>query len=736
MNGHPKIQETHLERLAYVYIRQSSMRQVEENLESQDLQYQLVNRAQGFGWPEARVLVVDDDLGKSGIASTQREGFQNLVAAVGLNQVGMILVTDVSRLARNCSDWYRLLDLASLCGTLISDASGVFDPRIYDDRLLLGLKGAFSEAQWYNMRTQLCAAQMNKARRGELHLRLPVGLERLANGQVVLSADLQVQGMLRLVFAQFERLGSAQKVLRYLRDEKLLLPRRVSGQIEWVRPAYQTIYGILKQPAYAGAFAYGKHHRVHLPGDQSKVSTHSLPLAEWPVLLQNNHPAYISWEQYQANQQRLAENAQGIQWKRGAPREGTALLQGIAVCARCGRKLHVHYTHYYPRSEAKRGASAYVCDRETRDFAAPRCQTCHMQTIDRAITQLVLEAVQPARIEAALTAIAQLEAQRQALTRQWQMRLELARYEVELARRRYERVDPDNRLVAAELEHFWEEKLLAQRQVSQEWQDFQSRQLQPLGPTDQAAIRQLAQDLPALWFSPTTTQEDRKRLLRCLIREVSMDTFSKPGFTLLLVAWHSGLTTRLEVRRPGHGTPPATSIANRLRQLATHLPDDQIADRLNAEGYPTATGLPWTLERVRAVRRKHRIPSNCRYQATPNGQPRGDGLIPVQTAATQLGVNRSMIADWFHAGLLPGHQRRPGASLWVRLGEDNLPRLDGSATLLPEMLPLETAPQILGLNPEQFRATLQTEKLLPYRIRVGKQFKWFILPLIPTGYAQ
>ncbi len=725
MNSHPKILETHLERLAYVYIRQSSMRQVEENLESQDLQYQLAQRAQAFGWPAERVTVVDDDLGKSGIASTQREGFQNLVAAVGLGQVGIILATDVSRLARNCSDWYRLLDLASLCGTLLSDASGVFDPRIYDDRLLLGLKGAFSEAQWYNMRTQLCAAQMNQARRGELRLRLPVGLERLENGQVVLTPDLQVQGMLHLVFEQFARLGSAQKVLRYLRDEHLLLPRRVGGKIEWVRPAYQMIYAFLKQPVYAGAFAYGKHHRLHLPGDQSQVVTHLLPQSEWPVLLQNAHPAYLSWEQFQANQQRLAENAQGIQWTRGAPRQGAALLQGLARCAHCGRSLHVHYTH----------ASAYVCDHDTRNFAAPRCQTFHMATIDQAITQLVLEAVQPARLEAALSAIQQIEAQHQALTRQWQMRLEQAHYEVELARRRYESVDPNNRLVAAELEQRWEEKLLAQRQLQEEWQAFQSRQLPSLSPADQAEIRQLAQDLPALWFAPTTTQEDRKRLLRCLIREVRLDSFSKPGFSLLHVTWHSGLSTDLEVPRPRHGTPPATSIANRLRQLAAHLPDDQIADLLNAEGYPTATGLPWTLTRVRAVRRKHRIPSNCPYQAV-SGQPRGEGLIPAKAAAARLGVSHSMISDWFHAGLIPGHQRRPGAALWVRLDDTNLSRLDGSASLRPDMLPLESAAQTLGLNPDPFRATMQSQKLLPWRIRLGKQFHWFILPLNPTVYAQ
>ena len=725
MNAHPKIQTSHLEQLAYVYIRQSSMRQVEENLESQDLQYQLVGRAQAFGWSQAQVVVVDDDLGKSGIASTQREGFQNLVAAVGLGQVGIILVTDVSRLARNCSDWYRLLDLASLYGTLISDASGVFDPRIYDDRLLLGLKGAFSEAQWYNMRTQLCAAQMNKARRGELRLRLPVGLERLENGQVVLTPDQQVQGMLNLVFQQFARLGSGQKVLRYLRDQHLLLPRLTHAHIEWVRPAYQMIYSLLKQPAYAGAFAYGKHHRLHLPGDQSQVITHTLPQAEWPVLIPHVHPAYITWEQFQTNQQRLADNAQGKQWKRGAPRNGTALLQGLVRCAHCGRSMHVHYTH----------ASAYVCDREVREFAGPRCQSLTIAYIDEAISRLFLEAVQPARLEAAISALSQIESEHQSLTRQWEMRLEQARYEVNLARRRYERVDPDMRLVAAELERIWEDKLLAQRQVEQAWLDFQSQRLQLPGSADQAAIRQLAQDLPALWFAPTTTPADRKRLLRCLVHEVSLDNFSKPGFSILLISWHTGLTTRLEVPRPRHGTPPATAIANRLRQLASRLPDDQIADLLNTEGYPTATGLAWTLERVRAVRRKHRIPSHCPYTDSSN-TPRGDGLIGVNAAAARLGVSRSMISDWFHAGLLHGHQRRPGAALWVRLEQEDLCRLDGSATWLPEMLPLETAPYCLGLNPIQFRATMQTEKLLPCRIRSGKQFKWFILPRNPTVYAQ
>ena len=717
MKSSSKIEATHLERLACVYIRQSSLRQVEENLESQDLQYQLVGRAHSLGWPEGRIQVVDDDLGKSGISSAERSGFQSLVASVGLGQVGIILVTDVSRLARNCADWYRLLDLASVCATLISDSSGIYDPRIYDDRLLLGLKGTFSEAQWYNMRTQLCAAQMNKARRGELRLRLPIGFERLENGQVSLAPDQQVQSVLHLVFEQFERLGSGQKVLRFLRDQHVLLPHRREGSVEWVRASYPQIYSLLKQPAYAGAFVYGRHHRQHLPGEQHKVITHSLAQGEWPVLIQNAHPAYISWEQFQRNQQRLSENAQGKQWKRGAARQGAALLAGMVICGRCGRSMHVHYTH----------ASAYICDHDTYHFADPRCQSLRIAPIDQAITDLFLQAVQPAHLETALLALHELDLQHQSLTHQRQLHLEQIRYEAQLARRRFTVVDPENRLVAAELERAWEEKLLALQQAEQEFLHFQSLPPAALSPADQTAIRRLAQDLPALWFAPTTTPEDRKRLLRCLIRSVTLDSSSKPGLICLHVTWHTGAITHLEIPRPRHGTPPATAIANRLRQLAVHLPDDQIAGQLNAEGFPTATGLPWTLARVRAVRRKHHIPTGCPYLPSQvSGLTRGDGLIPAQSAAKRLGISRFMISDWFHAGLLIGHQRSPGAALWIRLTAEDIQRLDGSAAFSPNLLPLSSAPQRLGLDSEQFRAILQSGKLLPLRIRIGKQFKWFV----------
>ena len=519
MTNH-KVQASHLERKAYVYIRQSSLRQVSENLESQDLQYQLANRARSLGWGDEQVEIIDDDLGKSGASSQERQGFQNLVAAVGLKRVGIILVTDVSRLARNCADWYQLLDLASHFDVLISDTSGVYDPRVFNDRLLLGFKGTFSEAQWYQMRSHLGAARINKARRGELRMQLPVGLEYQDDGSVIKTPDQQVQDSLQLVFSQFDRLGSAGKVMRYLRDQGVQLPRRQKKRIVWVRPSYQIIYHILKQPAYAGVYAYGRKERVHVPGKRGEVKTRKRPIQDWPVLIQEAYPAYLSWEQFMANQEVLYQNAQGASWTRGAPRQGVALLQGIVTCGRCGRSMYVHYTH----------SPAYICAHETCAYGAPRCQNFTLAHIDPVISQLVLEAVQPARLEAALAAIDQLEAERQALVHHWQQRLERTQYEVDLARDRYELVDPHNRLVAAELERLWEEKLQAQARLQEEWQDFQTCQLTPLSNQDIAAIRSLAEDLPALWQADTTTQEDRKRLLRCLIQGVTLELGLLPRF--------------------------------------------------------------------------------------------------------------------------------------------------------------------------------------------------------------
>jgi DNA invertase Pin-like site-specific DNA recombinase len=725
MSNHPKIQPQHLERQAYVYIRQSTPHQVEQHLESQDLQYQLGQLAQRLGWAVEQVVVIDDDLGKSAISTMDRPGFQALVAAVGLSQVGIILVTDVSRLARNCSDWYHLLDLASLCSTLIGDNGAVYDPRDYNDRLLLGLKGTFSEAQWYTMRTQLYQALLNKASRGELSTRLPVGYERLDDGQVVFTPDQEVQTAIRLVFDQFERLGSARAVLLYCCHQQLELPRQIQsgpvrGQIEWVKPSYQAIYRLLTHPAYAGAYTFGKRHNVRLPGHERKVVSRKRALEDWPVLIQAAFPGYITWNQYLHNQDRLRQNSQQTRFSQGAPGSGVGLLQGIVWCGRCGRRLHTRYSNH----------PAYVCEVAHNQYGEPRCQNFMVPHIDAVVTQVFLEAIRPAHLEAALAALEQIEAQRQGLLAHWQQRLERARYEAELARRRYERVDPDHRLVATELERHWEEKLQAWQRLDREWQQAQVREVAPLSEADCTLIRQLAADLPALWQAVTTTMAERKRLLRCLIQDVTLDADTQPGFSLIQIRWHTGATTVLAAARPKSGCRTPVPVVGQIRTLAPHHPDDEIARLLNQAGLLTATHQSWTEERVTHVRQQAGIPTGCPYFTDAPG-PRGDGLISAREAAARLGTNASMVAYWFRQGLLVGHHRRPQTAVWVRLTDEEVPRLNGSSRLQPEMEPLSEVLGALNLTPEQLRTEIQAGYWLPYRLRVNNRWRWYLLRRSP-----
>lgn len=716
MTTSPKIQTQHWQRQAFVYIRQSTLRQVAENLESQALQYQLVQRAQTLGWRVDQIVVIDDDLGKSGISTDQRSGFQTLAAAVGLGQVGAILVTDVSRLARNCADWYQLLDLASHCDALIIDTSGVYDPRRYDDRLLLGLKGTFSEIQWHQMRQQLKTARDNKARRGELHLRLPVGLVRLDDGRVIKTPDQQVQDALQLVFTQFEHLGSVGKVLRWLRDQAIQLPRQEAAHIRWVRPSYYVIYQFLKNPAYAGAYTYGRTQRQHLPGQIGTVVTKQVPLAEWPVVIRAAFPAYIAWAQFLANQERLRANARGASWTIPPPRQGSALLPGLVLCGRCGRSMHVHYTH----------SPAYICDFETRTFAAPRCQNFTIHHIDPVISALVLAAVQPAHLQAARLAQDQLAAEHQAVIHQWQQRRERAAYQVHLAQSRYETVDPTNRLVAAELERLWEQQLQVQAQLEQDWQTFQAaHQAQAANPVDFDSLFSLAEQFPRVWQASSTSQTDRKRLLRCLIRDVTLDSVSQPGFSCIHVRWHTGAVTSVTVPRPGQGPPRAEPVIQRLTTLAQEHTDECIATLLNQQNFPTATGLPWTRARVYAVRRKHQIPSACPASSSQN-TPRGDGLVRSGLVARQLQVHHSMISQWFKKGLLTGYQEKPRSPLWIYFDAAVQQRLSGDHPLTPDMLPLQQAAQLLNLTPAQICDTLKSGDLIAFRIAQNDSLRWFV----------
>ncbi len=749
MSNHPKIHERHRQRWAYVYIRQSTLRQVAEHVESQDLQYQLAARARSWGWPEERIVVIDEDLGKSGVSSSQRTGFQRLFTDVGTGKVGMLLVTDVSRLARNCADWYQLLDLAAINHVLVSDSGGVYDPRAYDDRLLLGVKGAFSEAQWHIMRQQMQAARLNKAKRGELALRLPIGYERLPNGQVIFTPDEQVQTSIAQVFTLFRRLGSAHAVLCHLQATGLRLPRQsrnALGQaiIVWGRPSYSQVYQILKLPAYAGVYAYGQRQRDGLPGAPGARYGGRLPPEEWQVLRADAFPGYISWEDYMDNQERLAHNWQATPFAdpahpqanhgarnqpfsaKGAAGKGRALLVGMVICARCGRPMRVRY----------RDKPAYVCEATKRQFNAPRCQFFPYAHVDQAVVAAFLEAAQPAAVAAAVAAVAEMTTQQAALRQQWGQQLARAQYEVTLAQTRYEQVDPQLRLVAAALERAWEAALQAQAQLEQEWEQVQAAHLHAVSAEEVALVQQMAADLPALWAAQTTTLADRKRLLRTLIADVTLDSTQEAGVTHLAVRWQTGAVTRLTAVRPQPGHPSNPQLLQRVRDLAVAGHHDAaIAAGLNQEGMvsswhvkddpayvPGQSVAYWDKARVQHLRYKHGIAVN----------PTADGFVPAQAAATRLGVSISVLLDWFRRGLLPGRQAQPGAPVYIPLDEALVYRLRGCAPRdlpahsWPALVPLAQAAAHWQLAAGELPEGVRNGRFLTWRLEHGGQYRWYV----------
>ncbi len=756
MNSHPKIGSEHLKRDAYVYIRQSTLHQVSEHQESQALQYQLSERAEQLGWSSEQIVVIDEDLGKSGISSRERYGFQRLYTAVGLGQVGLILVTNVSRLARNCGDWYQLLDIAAANEVLVSDSEGVYNPSIYADRLLLGIQGAFSEAQWYQMRQQMQAARMNKAKRGELGLRVPIGYERLPTGQVQKTADQQVQQAIDWIFASFRRHGSGRGVLREMRRLGLQMPRQgrdVLGQpvIRWEKPSYQAIYQVLKLPAYAGVYSYGKRQVTGQPGSGQKRWQWQPPEA-WLVLIQEAHPAYISWEEYVDNQAKMAANWQQTRFANpedglnrgshnepfssrmgpdgfgGAAGKGRALLQGLVVCGRCGRPMRVRY----------RDKPAYVCESQKNQFDEPRCQFFPYAHVDQAVVAAFLAALEPAAVELALAATEQIQQQGQALARQWQQQLERAGYEVAVAQARYEQVDPAMRLVAVELERQWEEKLQTLADLQAEWESVQAEAVTQLSSQQVEQIRQLTTDLPALWASPQTTLPERKQLLRTLLASVTLDSTRQAGVTHIDLQWQTGATSQLTASRPTPGHPTDPRLLERVRHLAPTQTDAAIARRLNAEGLVSSwhvkdrpdyvIGQPvayWTAERVRHLRYKHHIPTGMPVNAKEDDRPRADGLIPAKAAARQLNLATSTVLDWFRRGFIPGSQAKAGSAVWIKLDQTNRHRFDGSCqTPTPAMVPLAQAPAHFQLTPAQLTTALHAQSLIASR--VGLALQWFI----------
>jgi DNA invertase Pin-like site-specific DNA recombinase len=731
-----KIQSRHRSRHALIYVRQSHPNQIQRHPESARRQYGLTARAEQLGWAPEQIRVIDEDQGKSGAGSAAahgRDGFAQLASAVGLGEVGIVLALEVSRLARNSAEWYRLLELAALAGTLIADDATIYDPRLFNDRLLLGLHGTISEVELHCIQERLHGALMSKARRGELLIRLPAGYVAGLDGRVELDPDQEVQGAIRTVLAQFERLGTATAVLHFFYEHGLKIPRRrwhagSGAQIVWMRPSYQAIHTILQNPTYAGAYVYGQRgHEASGSldrGDPGPRKRFALDQAD--VLLRDHHPAYVSWERYLANRAALRDNSTQFQPSRGAPRRGGGLLQGLVVCGRCGCRMLLHYGTT---------SAAYICSTRHKRYGEPICQSLTLEHVDQAVTEMVLQVMEPAQVEAALVLAEDLERDRAAVERQWKLRLERARYQADRAFRQYDCCEPENRLVARDLEGRWNEKLRALAELEGEYRREQDRGLSPLTEEEKAALRQLVGDVRALWEAAEMAMEDRKRLVRCLIREVVLLRDDRPratgGATTIRIGWRSGAWSEVEVHRPSSGELACTPgpVLERIRELAQQHPDDQVAAILNAEGLRTRKGLSWTYLRVGHLRLRHGIPTTCPLM--PKGSaPRGDGLVSVGMVAAQLGVARSVVGSWCRCGFLDAIQLSPLGPRWIRLNPGTLARLDG--TLAAQgygRWRLREAQPVLGLSEEELYQHVREGKLITYRARINDHWEWRVSPV-------
>jgi DNA invertase Pin-like site-specific DNA recombinase len=584
------------------------------------------------------------------------------------------LVTEVSRLSRLDSDWHRVIELCAVFGTLIADEDGLYDPSDPNDRLVLGLKGTLFSAELHIIRARMRGGLLNKARRGALAQRLPVGYRRLADSSVVHDPDEQVRTTLQTLFDQFALLQTARGVQRYFLAHQLRIPRLEqtglnAGKVIWVRPTYQMIHHVLTNPAYAGLFVYGRRVQEVQPGDPPQLRSHRRPLEEWEIVVPNVYPPYISETQYAANREMLQANQYNfVKKRRGAPREGPGLLAGLVVCGRCGRRMTVSYGGEH---------HVYQCRRGQMSYAEPGCQYFSISYLDPVVCTAFFAAIQPARLQLLLGALDALEQQRKALDHQWQLKLERARYAARLAERQYDACDPDNRLVAGALAKRWNDALAALYEVERAYAAAAKTDLAPLTETEQQALQRLASDLDVIWEAPTTTMADRKRLLRLAIQEVTVTVQeTRPRSAEVIILWSGGLTTTHTVtcRPTGWHCTTAADIVDRLRDLAQRLPDHQIAEQLNADGVRTQTGKPWTYRRVASIRKQHHIPTNCPID-TGAKAPRGDGLLPVSLAAERLGVSTSLIHIWIQHGVLTGEQRTTLSKRWVRLTDADILRL-------------------------------------------------------------
>lgn len=643
-----KVTADHLRRDAFLYVRQSSLRQVMENTESTKRQYALRERAAALGWPIERIHVIDVDLGLSGASAQDRDGFQRLVGEVANGHAGIVLGLEVSRLARNNADWHHLLELAAMTQTLICDEDGIYDPASFNDRLLLGLKGAMSEAELHVLKARLQGGILNKARRGELEVPLPIGMVYHLNGSVVLDPDQSIRAALQLLFDTFRQTTSVSASVRRFRREGWLFPRRIrrgtgKGDVLWGELGHSRAAQILHNPSYAGAFVYGRTRSARRPGN--KVTQLKVAREDWQVLIRDAHPGYVTWDEFEQTQATLKQNAWGFgQSRRGSmPREGTGLLQGRVLCGICGARMRVRYQELGGKLEPY-----YMCTESSVRRADKTCQTVRGRAVDDAVGALLLENVAPATLEIALAVEGEISGRIEQARAQRGMQLTRVRYDAELARRRYLNVDPANRLVADALESDWNERLRQLDALQQEHERQQQADRKLLDDGARTRIRQLAQDFRRVWGDEHIAPVERKRMVALLIEDV---TLVKAERIAIHVRFRGGRTTSLEIDRPRpialiRKTSP--EVVAKIDELLETCTDLEIAQQLNSLGHMNWRGQSFTPKKIVTIRCAYRLKS--RFERL-----RERGMLSAKELADQLDVSATTIHQWGHAGLLREH---------------------------------------------------------------------------------
>jgi len=713
--SHSKVRPTHLNRSAVIYVRQSSPQAVEQHTEGRRRQYQLVERAQQLGWKAAECVVIDDDQGISGAQSHNRPGYQRLISMLALREVGIVLGLEVSRLARNSLDWYQLLELAAAFDVLIADEDGIYDPGEFNDRLLLGLKGTISEVELYQIRCRMVRGRLNKAGRGEFALSLPVGMDwNPAMNKPRLAVDQSVRHALDLVFHTFSQLRSIRGVLYYLREANLELPyqrvhRGLGRQIGWRRPSYDALYSILTNPVYAGVYCYGRRERRVDPITKA-VHVRKRARSEWEVFLPDHHAGYLTLAEFEENQHVLEDNRHRYPQSQGASGRGPALLQGLVFCQHCGHKMRIRYS---------KGTPYYVCDTAHRRYGDPICNRASAQRVDALVEELFLTVVNAETLELSMTYDQKLRQEAQGMDKIWQEKLQRLEYEANLARRRYELVDPENRLVAHTLETEWNEHLVALEEAKRAYAAQRSTAYELQSTLEQ--MRHITAHLGEYWYADSLSMEDRKDLLRCVVEQVFLESRGKVIHAQ--VNWYGGAITDLDVPKYLFSAP---HIYHRIRDLAVTHTDTEIATALNQEGKKTVKGRPWTARRVMDFRRSNAIPSG--FTTSTEFRIPDSGHVTSAEAATQLGVSQSTIQKWCRLGVLSGKKDSTQSSLWIYWTDDVVGRLGGGATPDPRMVSVRSLCASQGKHPDEVLAWALAHGHTIYRLRRGSTLRFFILP--------